>query len=78
MYKINKLFVINDVIVIVKYYHFINELIMTKKSTTFNIKIDDKKFIFLRLCISMHKIRTVELIYRLKKQSNFNDFTNYM
>lgn len=66
MHKINKLIVIDDVIVIAKYYHFINEFIMIKRSTASNIKINETKFISLRSCMSMHEIKTIELKYRSK------------
>ncbi len=56
---------IEDVTLIEKYYHFMNELIAIRKFTIFSLilnEVNDK--ISLRFIMSFHEIKTVQLNYR--------------
>ncbi len=64
-FKIKKLLLIEDVTLIEKYYHFMNELIAIRKFTIFSLilnEVNDK--ISLRFIMSFHEIKTVQLNYR--------------
>ncbi len=65
--KIRKLLMIEDVSLISKFYHYINELIMIKQSIVCVLQFNDIIIVFMKFMIFHHKVRIVKLIYTNEK-----------
>ncbi len=65
--RIRALLMIEDVSLISKFYHYMNELIMIKRSIAFVLQFNDVTIVSMRFMIFHHEVRTVKLIYTNEK-----------
>jgi hypothetical protein len=61
--RIETLLLIKNVQFISKFYYYMNELLMIRRSIASIFKFNDTDFISMRLMISHHEVRIVELFY---------------
>jgi hypothetical protein len=61
--RIETLRLTENVQLISKFYHYMNELLMIRRSTASNFKLNDTDFISMKSMISHHEVRIVELFY---------------
>jgi hypothetical protein len=62
---------IEDVSLISKFYHYMNELIMIKRSIVFVLKFNDVIIVFMKFMIFHHEISIVKLIYTNEEIAEF-------